>query len=365
MKTVTHPHTRCLAAAVTALLILASFARPVEASTRPGPFYTEYERDYLRALTVIYFLYWRICVFAPGQALSEGNGSVFMDEHGRDLVRLCAPQARLAHCEANGLGSFTLRARIEGTTNALDCRVALRYGADHLLESVVFDQPVTLSSGRVAEPGTPVAIATVMQACALARKARTMSTPDLTVMRASFGGSYASPDYLKATSRGMVYGRAPTTYTSFDQITSISFSPFPLFGDEAGESNTVVITCEPGGIKKGRYPAYIHYFAVPGSGQNGARPELYAGFAAAIYNGELWYKYKVFLRNKRGDVIDQATYEQNRAQMAATPPLSDLRYGRYILDIDGEQHTAENVPVRMRASKRNAGGKKVKERGGR
>ncbi len=303
--------------------------------------------------------YWRFC--GSKNELSQANAATFMEEHSRALVCLCAPDARLATCTPAAATAaqpcFQLRARRGASTNALVCTVTLRYNQRGLLEAIVCDQPITLPTGRVVSAATPIPIETVMHACARLRQTRAPAMADLTLAAASFGGSYASPDYLKSKTRASIRGSVPVPYTSFEEISSFGITPMALF-----ESDYAVTTFTrmDAGIEKGKKPNYVEYFGYPTSARGAGKSELYAAFVATLKDGQLNFVYKLFLDNRLGDVFTEEEYTSNRDKMRLAKAQRDLRYGRYIFAVNGEEHELANVPMLMRASRGGASAKKVK-----
>lgn len=293
--------------------------------------------------------------------LRQAHAATFMEEHSRMLLRLCVPDARLAACTPVEHGgaepAYDLRARLGATTNALHCRLTLHYNQRAMLEAIVYDRAVTLPDGRCMPAATPIPIETVMQACARLRQTRAPAVADLALTAASFGGSYASPDYLKAKTRATIRGSVPVPYTSFEQISSFGITPMGLF-----ESDYAVVSfdCVGEGIQQGKKPKYVMFFGYPTEARGAGKSELYAAFTATLQDGQLNFVYKLFLDNRRGDVFTQQEYDDNRAKMKLSKNQRQLNYGRYIFAVNEEEHELANVPILMRASRGGCSAKKVK-----
>ena len=226
------------------------------------------------------------------------------------------------------------------------------------MESVTFDQTVTLPAG-VVRAGTPVPVETLLRTCARMRQARTRAAAPfpMTVKAATLGCSYANPDYRKAKIRTRVRGRATTSYQSLDQIGTFGISPLPLFDSDR---QVITFTRMAVGIEGRTRRKYVHYFAYPASARGGAKPALYGVFIAKLGNGWLDFVYKLFMDNRRGDIFTAQEYTSIRGQARSSRPRRGLVYGRYILTMNGLEYVNENVPMLLRASKRSAGGRKVK-----
>jgi hypothetical protein len=279
----------------------------------------------------------------------------FMQEYGRGLVRLCARNARLATCRPAGAARYELTGYRAGT-NALRVRVAFGCNRAGLIETLTFEQPVTLPGGAVNPAGTPVPIETVMRMLALASAGKAAAAEDLAIVRATSKISYANQDSTKAKFDFMVRGSAPTIYGSFIDagLTQFAITPMPMW-----DTNMVAhaFTRMYTGLVNSKRPKYIHYFV---SYDSKLREHKDGFFIATLHDGRIDFVYKMKLDNKPGDMISAANYDAMRTYTTNNPPLRGLGFGGYTFKIGGETHAVTNVPLFGRVTKGSSSTTKVK-----
>jgi hypothetical protein len=278
------------------------------------------------------------------------NVPIFVQEYHRALAALCDPNLDVLGCTVTNTSSTqyvcTLQCRDRVCAADRTLQFTIRCDAHGLIESISADRALALGEDQAYAPGTPIPIETVMYAAADTQQ-QMEELMDLQVKSAKAMLSYGNPDFYKAKSLAQLRAKCPTPQTTFDEITQFSFN---LTG---GTDSFRYVVNRAEGVISGKKRNKFKWTATSMYGTTNS-PGV-GLFMATLNKNMLSMMYRHKQGNKDGLLMQSNMFDSIHQSSPSNKPIRGVGFGGVTLFIDGTQHTASNVPMLFKFSRRSLG----------